>query len=446
MQPLSIGTRVALSFVVGLLCLWQSSAVLADQPNSQAERAALEQQLQEIERQIAEFEKELKTTTTQKVSLTNKVNQLKKQQASLQLQIKATSLKLEDLGNKLSDTEDSLQVEAKNLERVRGLMSNVLVSLQQADELPLWYRIGRSESLAKVFDEMAAYSELLTGLANGLEEVKVVKKNLENKQEQLSDQQAETKNLFAIKTLQQEKLIASVKEQSSLLQQTKGKESAYQSALSDTKKRAAEIKARIYQLLDVSTQITFGQAYQIAAWVSQQTGVRPALVLAVLTQESKLGRNVGTCNRLGDPPTKSWRAVMKPERDQEPFLAITRELGMDPDVTPVSCPMRDKNGKQIGWGGAMGPAQFIPSTWMGYRARVATLTGKSPANPWDIRDAFVAAAILLKANGADGTRDGEWKAAMRYFSGGTNKAYSFYGDNVLATADGYQDDIEALGK
>jgi len=42
---------------------------------------------------------------------------------------------------------------------------------------------------------------------------------------------------------------------------------------------------------------------------------------------------------------------MKPDRDQEPFLAITKELGRDPDMTPVSCPMRDKNGKRIGWGG-----------------------------------------------------------------------------------------------
>jgi len=157
-----------------------------------------------------------------------------------------------------------------------------------------------------------------------------------------------------------------------------------------------------------------------------------------------LGRNVGTCNRLGDPSTKSWKAVMKPTRDQQPFLEITKSLGMDPDVTPVSCPMF-KNGEQIGWGGAMGPAQFIPSTWMGYKDKVSELTGSSQANPWDIRDAFAAAAIKLGNDGASaGTRQGEWNAAMRYFSGSTNPAYSFYGDGVMAKADGYQDDIDQL--
>jgi len=105
--------------------------------------------------------------------------------------------------------------------------------------------------------------------------------------------------------------------------------------------------------------------------------------------------------------------------------------------------MKDKNGKQLGWGGAMGPAQFIPSTWIGYRDRVATLTGKK-ADPWDTRDAFVAAALLLKANGANGTKDGYWKAAMRYFSGSTNTRYRFYGDNVLALTAKYEQDIKDL--
>ena len=38
----------------------------------------------------------------------------------------------------------------------------------------------------------------------------------------------------------------------------------------------------------------------------------------------------------------------------------------------------------------------------------------------------------------------EWKAAMLYFSGSTNLRYRFYGDNVVATANKYQTDIESL--
>ena len=224
--------------------------------------------------------------------------------------------------------------------------------------------------------------------------------------------------------------------------QTKGKESEYQKILSDTQKRAGEIRGRLYPTLGGGKQVTFGEAVEIAQWASGITGVRAAFLLSVLTQESNLGKNVGTCNRAGDPPSKSWKVVMKPTRDQEPFKIITTELGVDIDTTPVSCPMRDSRGNQVGWGGAMGPAQFIPSTWMGYKDKVAAITGK-PANPWDIRDAFLASAIKLKAGGA-GTVAGEWKAAMLYFSGSTNVRFRFYGDAVVARANKYQAEIDGL--
>ncbi len=268
--------------------------------------------------------------------------------------------------------------------------------------------------------------------------------DLEKTKQVYADQLQEQQNLLSIINLQQTKLTQTLQDQSTLLQVTKGKEANYQATLSDTKKKALEIRSRIYNLLGVIQKVTFGQAVQVAQWASSQTGVRPAFLLAILTQESNLGQNVGTCNRKGDPPTKSWKVIMKPDRDQAPFIQITKELGLDIDTTPVSCPMHDKQGNQVGWGGAMGPAQFIPSTWMGYKTKITAITGKT-ANPWDIRDAFLAASLKLKADGG-GSQSGEWAAAMRYFSGSTNAAYSFYGDNVIATATQYQKDIDDLGK
>jgi membrane-bound lytic murein transglycosylase B len=91
----------------------------------------------------------------------------------------------------------------------------------------------------------------------------------------------------------------------------------------------------------------------------------------------------------------------------------------------------------------MGPAQFIPSTWMNYRDRVRQITGS--ADPWKIKDAFVAAALYLADYGAARrTPDAEWAAAMMYFSGTTNPAYSFYGNSVMAIASRYEEDIKVL--
>ncbi|MDP3986491.1 MAG: hypothetical protein Q8P77_03650 [Candidatus Veblenbacteria bacterium] len=440
-----ISLTVAFVFVAGVL---QPGALLYAQTGEEkaAQRQALEQELAQIEQQIRQYEQELKTIKGEKNTLQNKINQLKKKQATLNLQIQATSLKISDLERKLTTTQADITQNEAMLAAMREQLASYIRLMYQRDTFPFYYTFLLGGKLSDVMVDVEAYVQVSEGLQVLMGELKSTRNQLDTQVATFSEQQDENQNLLAVSLLQQHELIGSVSQQSSLLAKTRGRETEYQKELTNTKQRAAEIRGRIYQLLGVSQNITFGQAVEISTWVAQQTGVRAPFLLAVLTQESNLGKNVGTCNRPGDPPEKSWKVIMKPERDQEPFLAITKELGMNADTTPVSCPMKDKNGKQIGWGGAMGPAQFIPSTWQGYKARVSAFTGNSPANPWDIRDAFAAAAILLKANGANGTRDGEWKAAMRYFSGGTNPAYSFYGNSVLELADGYADDIATLGK
>ena len=411
-----------------------------------AARQALEQELAEIEQQIKAYEQQLKVIKGEKNTLQNKIRQLKNKQAALNLQIQATNLKISDLERKITATLSDIEQNETMMAALKGQLAEYIRLMDQRDNFPFYYTFLLGGKLSDVMVDVEAYMQVSEGLQILMKEFKATKAQLEAQVAALAEQQDDNKNLLSLTLLQQQTLVNSVSEQNTLLTKTKGRETEYQKEIANNKQRAIEIRSRIYQLLGVSQNITFGQAVEIATWVSQQTGVRAAFLLAVLTQESNLGKNVGTCNRPGDPPEKSWRVIMKPERDQEPFLAITKELGMNPDETPVSCPMRNKDGSQLGWGGAMGPAQFIPSTWQGYKARVGAFTGNSPANPWDIRDAFVAAAILLKANGADGTKTGEWKAAMRYFSGGTNPAYSFYGDSVAELAEGYADDIATLAQ
>jgi hypothetical protein len=161
-------------------------------------------------------------------------------------------------------------------------------------------------------------------------------------------------------------------------------------------------------------------------------------------QESALGKNVGSCY-LTDPSTgagvsvksgNSFPNVMKPSRDVRPFIEITKSLGLDYLKTLVSCP------QSVGWGGAMGPAQFIPSTWELFISRITQATGASVPNPWNPRDAFTASAMYLGDLGADsGTYSGEQNAACRYYSGSActkSALIKSYGTSVMAKADNIQ--------
>jgi membrane-bound lytic murein transglycosylase B len=184
-------------------------------------------------------------------------------------------------------------------------------------------------------------------------------------------------------------------------------------------------------MVGVSQAPTFGEALEVAKSAGAIVGVRPAFLLALISQESAIGRNVGQCV-LTDAKTGAGKRIstgaavsrlMKPTRDVQPFLTITAELGKDPYNTPVSCPL------SIGYGGAMGPAQFIPSTWKLYSEKIKNTLGR-PGDPWGINDSFVAAALYLYDLGASyQTTAKEKTAASRYYGGS-----STYANQVLTRA------------
>lgn len=404
----------------------------------------LKKELAEIEKLIAEQERELGQIVGEKKTLTNQINALKKEQSLLQNQIKSTSTKVRQIDGQLNETSLTIDETNNKINENLGRLSEIVRELNILERRSFIEVIMGTDSLSDALGEMENLNIMMKSLDEVAGEMKDLKSNLDTQIVILEDQQAQAKNLLSIQSLQESQYDVKVSAQNELLEVTAGKESEYQKILAESKLRATEIRNRLYDVAGgATTNVTFGEAVEIAKTVSSQTGVRAALLLAVLTQESNLGKNVGTCNRAGDPPEKSWRNVMHPTRDKPHFPNIINDLGLDIETTPVSCPMY-RNGSRIGWGGAMGPAQFIPSTWLGYKDKVSAITGR-PANPWDIRDAFLASGLLLKSNGATTEGEtGEWKAAMRYFSGGTNVKYRFYGDNVLALARRYQPEIDAL--
>ena len=188
--------------------------------------------------------------------------------------------------------------------------------------------------------------------------------------------------------------------------------------------------------------------------------MRVAFILGIFATESgkgadgTFGGNVGQC-LLTNSPNKGdgkgkntgtfFSQVMKGSRDVDPFLEITQKLGLNSFNQPVSCPQYG------GYGGGMGPAQFIASTWKGMEATILRATGRATANPWDPADAFMASALYLRDLGAN-TQDwtNERTAACRYNSGkncyvgGKAGPGLGYGNTVMKRAAAIQLDIDFL--
>jgi hypothetical protein len=126
-------------------------------------------------------------------------------------------------------------------------------------------------------------------------------------------------------------------------------------------------------------------------------------------------------------------------RDLPALKTILEKLGRDPLTTKVSCP------QSVGYGGAMGPSQFIPSTWSGYIPRLQQIFGIYP-NPWNPEHAITATGLFVKDLGAAaGGYSAEFEAAGRYYAGGNWQLYGQgYATSVLNHATEIQKQIDFL--
>jgi membrane-bound lytic murein transglycosylase B len=270
-------------------------------------------------------------------------------------------------------------------------------------------------------------------------QTEAAKQDLEKKQDAEADAKAELESA-------QKKVAQSEDEKKQLLAISKNKEAAYQKLASDKRAQADKIRSALFSLAGISQKIDFGTALTFANEVKASLGVDPAFLLAILTQESNLGANVGQCY-LTNPDTGEgvgkntgtpFINVMKPSRDVAPFLEITTALSFNAFQTAVSCPIAGVDG----WGGAMGPAQFIPSTWKLLETRLQNILGHF-ANPWSPRDSFMASGMYLSDLGAVGTStSAQSKAACKYY--GSSGSSCGYSRSVMKLKSTIQDNIDYL--
>ncbi len=335
--------------------------------------------------------------------------------------------------------------------------------------------MGR-RNFSDFYTEVDALYTLNRQLTALIEEIKSVKTETEEAKQALEDRKE--READARDAIQAEKrLIDRRKADKNVLLASKNNELGIaQKLLSDQKAKVAQIRSRLFKFQD-GEGIPFGDAYDFAVKAEAKTGVRPALILAVLTQESSknedglLGTNIGSCyvknlttgDGVGKNTGRAFERIMysasdtKRPSDTAAFEDITSRLGRDWSTTPVSCPPDPRgDGKYYvgrGFGGGMGPTQFIPSTWELIKKKVGTAVGipADDLNPWSYEHAIMATAVLLKDAGAraGATYSSERNSACIYYSGakctpGRKPANVFYGDQVMAKAVAYQADIDEI--
>jgi peptidoglycan hydrolase CwlO-like protein len=417
------------------------------------------------EEQSSQIEENIQETEREEITYSNQISILSSRIQRLQNEIYQDNLRVEDLSIQVEDTTSSIEKTSKEINKVENSLSQILRVIYEEDQKSLFEIFLSEDKISDFFNNIVSLELLGSKNKELLEKVKNLKAYLKDQKESLSGEKIDLEKAIKVQQYQKEQSDQLKQEQQYLLSLTQAEKEQYLREKEQVEEKAAEIRARIFSLIGISEAPTFGEAINVANLVTRDVSIRPAFLLAIISQESAMGRNVGQCYvtnpETGGGTYKSGQPVeriMHSTRDLPIFLDIT---GDSYSKTPVSCWIPqcatrwngrlyfsgasvNSNGDIIchksgyvpfGFGGAMGPAQFIPSTWKMYEDRVTSYTGKSTANPWDIRDSFTASASYLYDLGAySESYWDEYRAASKYY-GGSNT----YASQVMTRASCIQD-------
>jgi membrane-bound lytic murein transglycosylase B len=414
--------------------------------SSPTDKAFCQNELTQIEAELkdllAKQADQQKTTGT----LKGDVDYLTTQINALKTKIKARALVIAQLKVNIQDKVNTIVSLSAKIDREHESLAQLLRNTNQFDNESLVNLILSDNNLSDFYSDVESYTSINEAVKTSVDTIRgvqtqteAVKQSLETQQNAATDAKAELESA-------QKQVAVSQAQQKQLLAISQNKEAQYATLAAQKKAQADKIRSALFNLAGISSKIDFGTALNYANMAATKTGIDPAFLLAILTQESNLGGNVGQCYMtntttgagVGKNTGTPFANVMNPTRDVPVFLSIAVDLNINAFQTAVSCPIAGAGG----YGGAMGPAQFIPSTWKLFASRIQSLLGYE-GNPWAPQDAFMASALYLTDLGGIGTSaSAQSRAACSYY--GTKSSSCSYSRSVQKLRSTIQSNIDLL--
>ncbi|MEK7115440.1 MAG: hypothetical protein AAB862_00635, partial [Patescibacteria group bacterium] len=308
----------------------------------------MESDLKTLEIEIDAQRKILEEKQKQSVSLVRDIAIYDARIKESDLSIRARNITINNLIRDISEKEKTIGALSNKIDRERESLGQLIRKTRELDDGSLIELVLSNKNVSEFFSDADTFISVNKALQNSVQAVSEIKDETTDEKKSLEVKKEDEVSLRTVQELQRKRLAQDKSDRNIILKVTRGKEEEYKKILKEREKSAAAIRSELF-ILQGSKAISFEKAYEYALLVEEKTGIRPAFLLGIITEETNLGDNLGSGN---------WRVDMHPTRDQPLFAKITADLGFNPDTMPVS------KKPWYGWGGAMGPAQFIPSTWI----------------------------------------------------------------------------------
>ncbi|MFZ3032130.1 MAG: lytic murein transglycosylase [Candidatus Moraniibacteriota bacterium] len=394
--------------------------------------AQAEESAEDIQAEYDKTQKKLKEAEKKYGVIEQELNKVNSTLTSTQQAI----LRVQNLLNQTTQTIDQKEVEIANLDQQlvieKKVLGNLVQELYLSDVTPLVEVVLSEEDVASFFQNEEGLLSTQDKMISIIDEINETKAKLSDEKASLEEAKKDHEELLQIQNKQKQNLVATKNEVQDDLEDQATTVNRLKKELSELQGDLSKILGKSYNAKDIEDAVDFA---------SKKTGVPKGFLFGVLKMETNLGANVGGCTyaQVEDGAEKSYKAKkLGPRawatflRRRDTFKVITKELDIDYRKQKVSCNPRG----YVGTGGAMGVAQFMPDTWMGYKTAVTAATGHRPPSPWNLTDGVMAMALKLdRVPGVDEGNRSAWKRAAAAYLG---TSYAPYINGILYWADNYK--------
>lgn len=359
-------------------------------------RPAFAEDAEDIADSIENLESKLKKEQAEKAKLEQNLGQIQSSVYATQRQINQTKSAINQTSENIFRKEAEIAQINERIELQQEVLKSILQQMYYAKQEPILSVVISKKDLSEVFgavDNLVTFEEKIQTISAEISQAKL---KIEEEKTELAEMKEQHEEVLDEKVDIQQDLLADKAEVASDVAEK-------EATISELQEKLAELQSDLNKLTGKS--FNAGDIREAVEYASGKTGVPKGVLYGFLKMETNLGANTGQCTykevekvavaRYKKYGSKYKNSIALLYKRQDLFYDLVDKLGYGKNKK-VSC----SPSGYIGQGGAMGIPQFMSDVWNGYSSQIASKTGHSTPDPWNLTDGVMAMALKLQKAGA----------------------------------------------
>lgn len=220
----------------------------------QANIDVLSSKIQALDKEIAEFNKKISATQGEAKTLKAALASLELRRTALIKEIDRTRLQIKETETSIVITEQKISTTEEKLDQNKSALAETLRSIvyQDATVPPFVRTLSKGSKFSDMVEELKRSADLSRAINDKVSALAATKNELDSQKTIYVTSKQKLENLSATLTDQKQLIDQTAKEKSTLLVETKNKETEYQKLLGERQKKRGELEA---EMLDVESKL-----------------------------------------------------------------------------------------------------------------------------------------------------------------------------------------------